>query len=134
MRPSSKWLIGAALAAAVGTAGAFGLLLLPSGEPRELRLTHPTQVTRTIGRDDAPMLSPDGVRIAYHSDQSGNPDIWITQLGGGESVNLTKDYLGVDWYPAWSPDGSEIAFWSEREGGGYFVIVGSGGNAAKGLE
>jgi Tol biopolymer transport system component len=61
-------------------------------------------------------------------------DIWVTQLAGGDAVNLTADHAGSDRWPAWSPDGSRIAFWSEREGGGYFVMSALGGSVRRLIE
>jgi dipeptidyl aminopeptidase/acylaminoacyl peptidase len=44
-------------------------------------------------------------------------DIWITNLEGGNSRNLTEG-LGSNWNPAWSPDGHYLAFLSDRDGSG----------------
>ena len=49
------------------------------------------------------------------SDWSGNMDLWMLPLEGGEMVQLTSD-PAPDWYPKWSPDGQEIAFYSYRSG------------------
>ena len=48
---------------------------LPTGVPR--------QVTTGAGWEGEPALSPDGSLIAYASDESGNPDIWIIDAQGG---------------------------------------------------
>jgi Tol biopolymer transport system component/serine/threonine protein kinase len=59
-------------------------------------------------------VSPDGRRIAYSSDRTGNQDIWVMPIGG-EPVQLTMD-LAPDWSPGWSPDGQTLAFYSYRSG------------------
>ena len=94
-------------------------------------LVNPSQVTAAIGVEDYPAWSPDGRRIAYEANQSGNWDIWIGQSGGGQSVNRTEAHHGTDRYPSWSPDGRQIAFWSERDGGGYFIMPALGGSIAR---
>ena len=77
-------------------------------------LTNPVQVTSAVGVENYATWSPDGERLAYESDQSGNWDIWVKQLGGGDPVNLTAGHIGPDRYPSWSPDGRQIAFLSQR--------------------
>ncbi len=74
------------------------------------------QITSAIGVESYPTWSPDGGRLAYESNQTGDWDIWVTQLGGGEPVNLTGDHSGDDRFPSWSPDGHQVAYLSERDG------------------
>jgi Tol biopolymer transport system component len=62
----------------------------------------------------APTWSPDGSRIAFVSDQSGNPNIWVMDSDGNGLVNLTQ-HDDKDHSPAWSPDGQWIAFASVRD-------------------
>jgi Tol biopolymer transport system component len=61
-----------------------------------------------------PSWAPDGVRIAFVSDRSGNPDIWVMDRDGGNLANLTQNQA-KDHSPAWSPDGDWIAFASVRD-------------------
>jgi serine/threonine-protein kinase len=60
-------------------------------------------------------ISPDGTRVAWASMKSGNPDIWVMDIDGGDPVNLTKSPFH-DADAAWSPDGKRITFASNREG------------------
>jgi Tol biopolymer transport system component len=72
--------------------------------------------------------------LAYYLDPvdySGNTDIWATQVGSGQPLNLTSDHAGADAFPSYSPDGRQIAFWSSRDGGGYFVMPALGGPPRK---
>jgi eukaryotic-like serine/threonine-protein kinase len=105
-----------------------GLITRQAAVPR---LENPVQVTSAAGVENHPTWSPDGGRIAYDSDQSGNLDIWLTQATGGPAVNFTADHKGFDREPAWSPDGNEIAFVSERDGGGIYLMPSIGGPASR---
>lgn len=95
------------------------------------RMSNPVQITSAVGSEDFPTWSPDGGRLAFESDQSGNKDLWVTQLGGGEPINLTAAHSGDDRWPSWSPDGRQIAFGSSRDGGGIFVMSAVGGQPRK---
>jgi Tol biopolymer transport system component len=94
------------------------------------RLTNPVQIAATVGFETLPAWSPDGRTIAYQSDQTGNNDIWVAQIGGA-AVNRTAGFPGGDEMPRWSPDGTQIAFWSARDGGGVFLMPALGGSARK---
>jgi Tol biopolymer transport system component len=105
----------------------IGILLIRkrSSQPKLIR-TRP--LTTALGIEEFPTWSPDGSRIAYNSDESGNWDIWIKQIATGQKVNVTQDHLGFDGRPAWSPDGEWIAFISERHEGGIFIMPSLGGS------
>jgi len=124
----SRTLAGAVVLLVAGAV--LGSLFGPgsrSSESNVPRLTNPVQVTSAIGVENHPTWSPEGGRIAYMSDQSGNLDIWVSQVSGGPPVNLTEDFTGRDSDPSWSPDGGQIGFKSDRDGGGCFVMSALGG-------
>jgi tricorn protease len=68
--------------------------------------------------------SPDGARIAFLSDRSGEDELYVIDQAGGEPEALTSGGVGMRYAPAWSPDGERIAF-SDKEGKIYLVTVDS---------
>ncbi|MCJ7629865.1 MAG: serine/threonine-protein kinase, partial [Longimicrobiales bacterium] len=115
----------------VALASAIFLLTLGPGSPKASvpRVANPVKVTTALGVEESPSWSPDGGALAYQSNQDGNWDIWVTQLGTGQAVNRTSDSPADELHPTWSPDGRWIAFFSERAGGGYFLMPAMGGTA-----
>jgi len=68
----------------------------------------PRQLTTARGRDTSPRWSPDGRRIAFISDRSGEKQIWIIDPDGGEARPLTSG-ASVPSELAWSPDSRRLA-------------------------
>jgi len=69
--------------------------------------------------------SPDGKRIAFLSDMTGEDELYvIDQEGNGKPEQLTNDGAEMRYHPSWSPDGERIAF-SDKNGRLYVVEVGS---------
>jgi Tol biopolymer transport system component len=126
----ARWMLPPAAAAVAVLAAGVAYWRLGARPPRP-RLVQPAQITVATSVEDYPTWSPDGRTLAYESNESGNWDIWLTQLGGGLPVNRTGDHPGEDRYPTWSPDGRHIAFWSDRDGGGYHVVPTLGGPAQR---
>jgi Tol biopolymer transport system component len=126
---AALWLL-AVVAIAVLIALA-GFLWLSEEEPPLPRLSNPRRITTAADVEDYPSWRPDGTQVAYESNQDGDWDIWVSQIGGRRAVNLTEDHHGEDRFPSWSPDGSQIAFYSTRDGGGYFVMSALGGRPRK---
>ena len=63
------------------------------------------------GKDRHPRWSPDGQTIAFVSDRSGRPQIWLIHPDGGEAWQLHSPQK-VASPPVWSRDGRHIAFTS----------------------
>ena len=77
------------------------------------------EIGTVTGADEWPSWSPDGSRIAFHSDAAGAGDIYVVNADGSGLQRITFDPLpGItaEVQPAWSPDGSVIAFASTLSG------------------
>lgn len=72
-------------------------------------------LTTDEGFEGDPSLSPDGERLVYVSDRTGNFEIFVRQVSGGADINISQD-AGDDVQPSFSPDGGQIAFVSTRAG------------------
>lgn len=112
-RSKSRIWIGAVVIAVILSAA--WVMTRSPGRPVAAAEWTPRRVTRAPGWEAEPALSPDGSLIAYSSDASGNPDIWLVDATGGNPLRLTDD-PGSDRDPTWFPDGSAIAFVSDRNG------------------
>jgi len=65
--------------------------------------------------NSAARFSPDGKTIVYHSNRTGNHELWLLDRETEVELKLT-DNVKTDIFPDWSPDGREIVFVSNREG------------------
>ena len=72
------------------------------------------RLTSTPAVESDPHFSPDGRQIAFTSDRSGTPAVYVMSVEGGDPVRLS-------WYPApayargWTPDGSRVLYATSRE-------------------
>jgi Tol biopolymer transport system component/predicted Ser/Thr protein kinase len=89
---------------------------LPEGEPA------PEGIITTTREDSRGAWSPDGGRIAFNSDRSGDMNIWVYSLEDETSRQITTG-PGGDYQANWSPDGSNLAFFSSRAGNADIWIV-----------
>jgi len=54
-----------------------------------------------------PVFSPDGRFLAYQSDESGRPEIYVRAFPPGPKWPISTN---GGWYPVWSSDGTEIFY------------------------
>lgn len=76
-----------------------------------------TQLTNDGAEDAMPTISPDGSKVAFASNRTGNWDIYIMPISGGRAVQVTSD-LADDVHPSWSPDGRQLVFSRRGQGTG----------------
>jgi len=88
------------------------------------------RITNVI--DSYPMPSPDGKKICFQSNRTGDPEIFIMNVDGSNLQQLTHA-AGFDGGPVWSPDGKKIVFPSERDGDPEIYIMDADGANQKRL-
>lgn len=80
--------------------------------PVEERVGEITRVTNSAWRQRGALYAPDGGRLAYLSDETGDDEVWLHDFATGQRRQLTsqasRKSLGL-----WSPDGAWIYFTAE---------------------
>jgi serine/threonine-protein kinase len=110
VRPGSFSRDGSRLAYSVNRAGAgwdlFTVLIKREGG--KVRHGNPEPFLTTPANEHAPAFSPDGRWIAYHSDESGNNEVYVRSFPDrGEKWQVSS---GGGLYPKWSRVGNELLF------------------------
>jgi len=90
--------------------------------------------------DSDPHWSPDGKRIAFVSNRTGqeyeenrNADVWVVNADGTGTLTKISDHEESDNQPRWSPDGKTIAFTGEvhdRDHPKIWLAPATGGSAS----
>jgi dipeptidyl aminopeptidase/acylaminoacyl peptidase len=85
-------------------------------EGADAALTRDVTALAKVGGAYYPVWSPDGKQIAYLTNLSGSPQVWVVAADGGypRQVTAFDDPVGA---VAWSPDGKTLAY-SLSPGGG----------------
>jgi TolB protein len=77
----------------------------------------PIQLTDHSAADYTPAWSSQGRQIAFVSNRSGEPEIWLADLDKNAEErfrNISQNALAWESNPSWSPDGSKLA-WAANE-------------------
>ena len=84
------------------------------GEYAHLFAYHPqllpfTRITSGAWDDIHPAINPDGKKLVFSSNRSGQWDLYVMDLETGETTRLT-DTPEYDGSPSWSPDGQWLVY------------------------
>jgi tricorn protease len=89
---------------------------IEKGAPRNL-------TDSSNAQDKWPRWSPDGSRIAFISDKTGEEEVWVVaQDGSKPAEQLTSGGKAMRYAPDWSPDGKYIAF-GDKDGKVWVLTV-----------
>jgi tricorn protease len=77
--------------------------------PTEPGVGEKTQVTSSPWRERFQVFSPDGRRIAYVSDESGEEEVWLWDMATGARRKLTS-HESVKADLTWAPGSQKVAF------------------------
>ena len=74
-----------------------------------------TRLTSGMAMDLQPVFSPDGRRILFVSDRSGNENLWTINADGTNPTPVTTDRGSFNFdNPEWSPDGEYVLVQKEE--------------------
>lgn len=68
-----------------------------------------SRVVSSTGEEILPFVSPDGRRLCYRSDRSGEGQLWVSTVDGGRAQQITRGAV----HPVacrWSPDSTKVVF------------------------
>ena len=86
----------------------------------------PRTAIASTRHDQMPALSPDGKRLAFFSNRSGQSELWVGDPDGSNAVRLTS-LMSVPGFARWSPDGETLTFHSDPEGHPDVLLIPAGG-------
>jgi serine/threonine protein kinase len=114
-RTRQIWVVALACAAVILATTVYSLMhwLARRTAENPLANAHVTRFTNWEGSERDAAISSDGKFVAFLADRDGRFDIWVSQVGTGRFVNVTKGkeqelIAGPVLRMGFSPDGSEI--------------------------
>ena len=79
------------------------------------RLKQLKRITSDRNVETEPSVSSDGRRLAYISDRTGQPQVYVMDLSTNKAERVSK-VGGYNASPTWSPDGRYLAYFGIRSG------------------
>jgi Tol biopolymer transport system component len=90
-------------------------------------------VSSVWGRNIDPQYSPDGHKIAFDSDRTGDREVWTCDEDGANCQQLTKFGGAIGGNPRWSPDSRWIALHSRASGNPEIYVIAADGGSPRRL-
>ncbi len=117
-RPRAAW-VASALAACLAALWAWHLGRRVARPDDPLAGARFLKLTDFEGIEQAAAISPDGRFVAFQSNRDGRMDVWVTQIGTGQFLNLTRGRAQEIVNPSiralgFSPDGTLVTYWVRR--------------------
>jgi Tol biopolymer transport system component len=83
--------------------------------------------------ESSAQFSPDGARIAFASQRSGTPELWIARRDGDKLEQITSLGAAELVVGGWSPDGASVVFDATVAGNSDLYVVGAQGGRVRRL-
>ncbi|MDB4913567.1 MAG: hypothetical protein JWM95_1211 [Gemmatimonadetes bacterium] len=87
-----------------------GAWTVRNGGMRVVKAGQVTSIATTNALEFDPVISPNGLDVAYVAGAPGSSHVLVRQLAGERATALVKEFPGEQLRPAWSRDGSLVAF------------------------
>ncbi len=92
----------------------------------------PKPIIRSSRADHSQQFSPDGTKIVFVSERTGNYEIWLADADGKNQTQLTDSGASAG-SPRFSPDGKFIVYDEQAAGGSDIFIISVNGGAWRSL-
>jgi TolB protein len=87
------------------------------------------QLTNGPGEDGGQRWSPDGKKIAFTSDRTGQAEVYLMNVDGSQQTRLTTSPKDASFNgPDWSPDGTKLLYLHSLPNGGEIWIMNADGS------
>ena len=113
-------------------AGAFFYVAYPGGQPKiyysSLKEFKPVKFSSMRGNQLMPAVTQGRDQVAFISDITGNPDLFVQPIHEDGSLNgkpsqIFSAYKATQGTPTFSPDGKKIAFVSNKDGAARVYVM-----------
>ncbi len=92
-----------------------------------------SSVSSVWGQNIHPQYSPDGRKIAFDSDRTGDREVWTCDADGSNCQQLTSFGGPIGGVPRWSPDSRLIALDSRVSGNPEIYVIAADGGTPRRL-